>query len=145
MHPLLGAWPATQACALTGNQTNDPLVHRALLNPLSHTSQGALYLLPRAGTQDLSPSSSLIWPKPRPTCVSSAVPLSHPFLFCPPPLCLPGLRPLFTSFNCLHVLLDVLLMHNYLVSSSTFKRIPQSQDKTDFRLRTQSSHGATPA
>ena len=38
--PLLGAWPATQACALTGNQTNDPLVHRPALNPLGHTSQG---------------------------------------------------------------------------------------------------------
>ena len=25
-HPLLGTWPATQACALTGNQTGDPLV-----------------------------------------------------------------------------------------------------------------------
>ena len=25
--PLLGTWPATQACALTGNRTGDPLVH----------------------------------------------------------------------------------------------------------------------
>ena len=25
--PLLRAWPAAQACALTGNQTSDPLVH----------------------------------------------------------------------------------------------------------------------
>ena len=39
-HPLLGTWPATQACALTGNQTGDALVHRPALNPLSHTSQG---------------------------------------------------------------------------------------------------------
>ena len=38
--PLLGTWPTTQACALTGNQTGDPLVHRPKLNPLSHTSQG---------------------------------------------------------------------------------------------------------
>ena len=38
--PPLGTWPATQACALTGNQTSDPLVHRPVLNPLSHTSQG---------------------------------------------------------------------------------------------------------
>ena len=37
---LLGTWPATQACALTGNQTGDPLVLRTMLNPLSHTSQG---------------------------------------------------------------------------------------------------------
>ena len=38
--PLLATWPATQACALTGNGTGDPLVHRLVLNPLSHTSQG---------------------------------------------------------------------------------------------------------
>ena len=36
----LEAWPPTQACALTGNQTGDLLVHRRVLNPLSHTSQG---------------------------------------------------------------------------------------------------------
>ena len=29
-----------QACALAGNQTNDCLVHRPALYPLSHTSQG---------------------------------------------------------------------------------------------------------
>ena len=39
--PPLGTWPATQACALTGNQTSDPLVLRPALNPLSHTSQGS--------------------------------------------------------------------------------------------------------
>ena len=33
-------WPTTQACALTGNQTGNPLVRRPVLNPLSHTSQG---------------------------------------------------------------------------------------------------------
>ena len=38
--PQLGIWPATQACALTGNQTGNPLVRRPVLNPLSHTSQG---------------------------------------------------------------------------------------------------------
>ena len=38
--PLLGAWPATQACALTVNRTSHPLVRRPALNPLSHTSQG---------------------------------------------------------------------------------------------------------
>ena len=37
---LLGTWPTTQACALTGNRTSDPLVRRPALNPLSHTSQG---------------------------------------------------------------------------------------------------------
>ena len=38
--PLLETWPATQACVLTGSQTSDPLVHRLVLSPLSHTSQG---------------------------------------------------------------------------------------------------------
>ena len=40
VHPRLGAWPAPQACALTGNWTSNPLVCRPALNPLSHTSQG---------------------------------------------------------------------------------------------------------
>ena len=40
MCPPLGTWPSTQACALTGNQTSDPLVHRLALNPLTHMSQG---------------------------------------------------------------------------------------------------------
>ena len=29
MRPLLGTWPATQACALTGNRTGDTLVLQA--------------------------------------------------------------------------------------------------------------------
>ena len=44
MCPLLGIWPATQACALTGNGTSDPLVHRPVLNPLNHTSQSPILL-----------------------------------------------------------------------------------------------------
>ena len=32
MRPPLGTWPATQARALTGNRTGDPLVHRLVLN-----------------------------------------------------------------------------------------------------------------
>ena len=43
--PLLGTWPATQACALTGNRTGDPLVRRPVLNPLSHTSQARFNFL----------------------------------------------------------------------------------------------------
>ena len=39
-HPLLGTWPATQACTLTGNQISNPLVHGPALSPLSYTSQG---------------------------------------------------------------------------------------------------------
>ena len=41
MHPLLGTWSTTQACALTANWTSDPLICRPVLNPLSHTSQGS--------------------------------------------------------------------------------------------------------
>ena len=44
-HPQLGTWPATQAYALTGNQTSDPLVCRPALNPLHHTSQGWNFFL----------------------------------------------------------------------------------------------------
>ena len=39
-HPLLRAWPTPQACALSGNRTSDPLVHRLVTNPLSHSSKG---------------------------------------------------------------------------------------------------------
>ena len=38
--PLLGTWPATQACDLTGNQTSGPLVCRLALNLLSHINLG---------------------------------------------------------------------------------------------------------
>ena len=41
----LGTWPTTQARALTGNPTRDPLVHRPALSPLSYTSQGWIFLL----------------------------------------------------------------------------------------------------
>ena len=43
--PLLGTWPATQAFALTGNQTGSPLVCRPMLNPLSYTNQGPIFLI----------------------------------------------------------------------------------------------------
>ena len=39
-HPQLGTWLATQACALTGNQTDKPLVPSPALSPLRHTSLG---------------------------------------------------------------------------------------------------------
>ena len=38
--PLLGTWPPTQACALTGDGTGAPLVRWPVLNPLSHPSRG---------------------------------------------------------------------------------------------------------
>ena len=38
--PLLGTWPTTHTCVLTGNRASNPLVCRPVLNPLIHTSQG---------------------------------------------------------------------------------------------------------
>ena len=43
MTPYWVTWPTIQACALTENRTSDPSVHRPVLNPLSHTSQGTFY------------------------------------------------------------------------------------------------------
>ena len=43
--PPTGDLAATQTCALTGNRTDDPLVHRLALNPLSHTSRGRAQFL----------------------------------------------------------------------------------------------------
>ena len=48
----LGTWPETQACALTGNWTSDPLIRRLALNPLSHTRQGHWLILICALTKD---------------------------------------------------------------------------------------------
>ena len=41
----MGTWPATQACALTGNQTGDLSVCILALNPLNRTSQNHKYML----------------------------------------------------------------------------------------------------
>ena len=44
----LGTWPGTQACALTGNQTGNPLVPRPALSPQSHNMQGSSgFLIPQ--------------------------------------------------------------------------------------------------
>ena len=43
MCPLLGTWPAAQACALTGNGTGDSLFCRPVFNPLSCMSHGTNY------------------------------------------------------------------------------------------------------
>ena len=45
MSYLLGTWPTTQACALTGNLTGNPLDLRPRLNPLSYTSQGNIFVI----------------------------------------------------------------------------------------------------
>ena len=41
--PQPGTWPTTQASALTGNHTGDPLVHRPALNALSNNGQGICF------------------------------------------------------------------------------------------------------
>ena len=38
IHFQLGTWPTTQACALAGNWTSNPSIHRLVLSLLSHTS-----------------------------------------------------------------------------------------------------------
>ena len=43
--PQLGTQSRNQASALTGNRTSNPLVHRLVLNLLSHTSQGLYNLI----------------------------------------------------------------------------------------------------
>ena len=43
--PHWGTWPATQACALTGNRTSNPLVCRAALNLLSYNIQSLFLTL----------------------------------------------------------------------------------------------------
>ena len=58
--PALGTWPTTQAWALTGNQTSDPLVHRPALNPLSHTSQGQNIIIFHMSRLSLSKSKSFV-------------------------------------------------------------------------------------
>ena len=54
-HPCVVAShvPVTQACALTGNRTGDPLLRSLGLNPLSHTSQGKyMYFLMKRMSQE---------------------------------------------------------------------------------------------
>ena len=45
MHSLLGTWRTTQVCALTGNQTSNPLVRRPACNPLVNTRQVMIFYL----------------------------------------------------------------------------------------------------
>ena len=52
-HPQLGTWPATQACALTGNRTSNLSVHRLALSPLTHTSQGMITSYMSRATQGI--------------------------------------------------------------------------------------------
>ena len=55
--PYLGTWPATQACAVTGNRTHSLLLFGMMLNHVSHASQGSselsLYGVPTIQTLNL--------------------------------------------------------------------------------------------
>ena len=66
--PLQGTWPVTQAWALTGNQTGDPVVHRLALNPLSHTSQeaGVGYIFRNSFVlcYEVEAACLVVWPRP---------------------------------------------------------------------------------
>ena len=42
--PLSGTRPATQACALTRNQTGDLFLYKQTSHPLTHTSQGNFFI-----------------------------------------------------------------------------------------------------
>ena len=42
--PQTWTWPPTQAWALSGNQTSNPLVHRPAPNLQSNASQGCLFI-----------------------------------------------------------------------------------------------------
>ena len=48
VRPQPRTWPATQACALTGNRTSNLVVCKPALNPLSHTNQGMFIFFRRA-------------------------------------------------------------------------------------------------
>ena len=54
-HSLLETWPATQARALIGTQTSNPLAHMLVLNPLSHTSKAEpkIFIIIDMGPQSL--------------------------------------------------------------------------------------------
>ena len=66
-HPHRGTWPATQARALTRNQTGEPLVRRLELNPLSHSSQGSFRILSCRKTtlSMVCGCSCSMWPYPQ--------------------------------------------------------------------------------
>ena len=78
---LLGTWPATQARALTGNQTRDPVVHRPVLSPVSHTSQGGnVFLWQNSWFSCSSTLQQLPWMRPIPIMCLLHSQCQHPVL-----------------------------------------------------------------
>ena len=70
--PHLWTWPTTQACALTGNWTINPLVQRPALSPLSYTSQGPL-LVQSLDLEVLSELDVLFWQECFIGCVLTSI------------------------------------------------------------------------
>ena len=54
------AWPAAQACALTGNGPSNPLVRRIVLSPLSHTSQGPIIIFNKRFSEGVKIKTKII-------------------------------------------------------------------------------------
>ena len=78
MHPLLGPWPATWACALTGNQTSNTVGHRPAFSPLSHTSQGWIFIYHSSlGHTEYHPSSRRKKQKPTKDLRDTIVPVMY--------------------------------------------------------------------
>ena len=89
-HPQLGTWPTTQACALTGNQTGDPSIHRLVPNPLSHTNpvkaQPDFFLsffLSSFIVVQVQFSAFSPHPSPTPQLSQPPSPVSTPACYCP--------------------------------------------------------------
>ena len=116
---LLGTWPANQTCALTGNRTGDPLVHRPTLNPLSHTSRGLpfyvclpIYLSVSHLSISLSIHLSFMILSIHPPYSSNHPSIIHLLSICPSIVCLssiylfthPSTHPSFHPCLCISIL-----------------------------------------
>ena len=111
--PPLGTWPSTQACALTGNRTSNPLVHRPALSPLSYTCHGhySLFLLLTLSQMSPSPLPLPTFTQPHP-CLALTARLSvsvgdaHVPFGCSPsaaPLLSPSSPPTLTAVSLVRV------------------------------------------
>ena len=108
--PLLGTWPTTQACALTGNHRGKLLVCRLVLNPLIRTSQGEIYffklyfiLLSSQNAQSRHTRSLKAQSQPHHQWSLEFIPEFRFLLFISHPGCWSDLQPVFHlwSFSCL--------------------------------------------
>ena len=80
------ARPTTQACALTRSQTSDLSIHRLVLHPVSHTSQGSSFrIFLKKLFYWFSITVVCIYPPslPPPQAIPASLPCFHPPWFCP--------------------------------------------------------------